>query len=725
MLKRMDDSKGEPRGFSRRTFLVTRAAAGGGLLLGVYLPRSIRAMAQVADETLAPNAFVRIKPDDSITLVMPQVEMGQGTYTSMSMLIAEELEVALEQIGVEAAPPNDKLYANPLLGFQVTGGSTSVPGFWEPLRRAGATARVMLIEAAASQWGVDAASCRAEKGDVVSPTGERLKYGALVEAASKLPVPDKVGLKAPEEFTLIGTPAKRIDTPEKVNGKAKFGIDAMVPGMKFATVAACPVFGGKVKSVDDSKTLAIAGVRQVVRIDNAVAVVGDNMWAAMQGLQALYIEWDEGPNANVTTESIVAQMARASKNNGVVARTDGDFAKALPAAAKKIEAVYEMPFLAHAAMEPMNCTVHVTKDSCDIWVGIQVVSRAQATAAEVTGLPPEKIQVHNHLIGGGFGRRLDVDGITQAVAIARQVEGPVKIVWSREEDIQHDVYRPYYYDRFTAGLDAQNKLIAYHHRVTASSILARWAPPAFVDGLDADAVEGAAKQMPYGIPNILVDYVRDEPPGLTTGWWRGVGPTHNIFVVESFVDELAAATKTDPVEFRRSMLTSQPRVLGVLNLAAEKAGWGSPLPEGVGRGVSVQFAMGSYLSQVAEVEVSKEGEVKVRRVVCAVDCGQMVNPDTIIAQIEGGIIFGLGAALWSEITLQGGRVEQRNFNDYRVLRINETPVIEVHLVKNGEAPGGIGEPGTIGIAPAVANAIFAATGKRIRKLPIKEQLRPA
>ena len=556
MLKRIDNSKGEPPGFSRRTFLVTGAAAGGGLLLGVCLPRSIRAMAQVADETLAPNAFVRIKPDDSITLVMPQVEMGQGTYTSMSMLIAEELEVALEQIGVEAAPPNDKLYANPLLGFQVTGGSTSVPGFWEPLRRAGATARVMLIEAAASQWGVDAASCRAEKGDVVSPTGERLKYGALVEAASKLPVPDKVGLKAPEEFTLIGTPAKRIDTPEKVNGKAKFGIDAMVPGMKFATVAACPVLGGKIKSVDDSKTLAIAGVRQVVRIDNAVAVVGDNMWAAMQGLQALYIEWDEGPNANVTTESIVAQMARASKNNGVVARTDGDFAKALAAAAKKIEAVYEMPFLAHAAMEPMNCTVHVTKDSCDIWVGIQVVSRAQATAAEVTGLPPEKIQVHNHLIGGGFGRRLDVDGITQAVAIARQVEGPVKIVWSREEDIQHDVYRPYYYDRFTAGLDAQNKLIAYHHRVTASSILARWAPPAFVDGLDADAVDGAAKQMPYGIPNILVDYVRDEPPGLTTGWWRGVGPTHNIFVVESFVDELAAETKTDPVEFRRSMLTS-------------------------------------------------------------------------------------------------------------------------------------------------------------------------
>ena len=727
MLKRIDDEKDkeERKGFSRRSFLVTSAAAGGGLLLGVYLPRSIGAKAQVADGIFAPNAFLRIRPDDSITLIMPQVEMGQGTYTSMSMLIAEELEVDLVKVILEAAPPSDKLYANPLLGFQVTGGSTSVPGFWEPLRRAGATARVMLIQAAAVQWSVDPASCRAEKGEVVSPTGQRLNYGALVDAAARLPVPDKVALKDPKDFTLIGTPAKRLDTPEKVNGKAKFGIDAMIPGMKFATVAACPVFGGKLKSVNDSKAIAIKGVHQVVRIDNAVAVVGDHMWAAMQGLAALDIEWDEGPNANVSTESIVEQMARASQHDGVVARSDGDVAKSMPTAAKRIDAVYEMPFLAHAAMEPMNCTVHVTKDSCDIWVGIQVVSRAQATAAEVTGLPPERIQVHNHLIGGGFGRRLDVDGITQAVAIAKQVDGPVKIVWSRKEDIQHDVYRPYYYDRFTAGFDAQDRLVAYHHRVTGSSILARWAPPAFVNGLDEDAINGAAKEMPYAIPNILVDYVRDEPPGLTTGWWRGVGPTHNVFVVESFIDELAVETKKDPVEFRRSLLGKQPRVLGVLNLVAEKAGWGTSLPDSVGRGVSVQFAMGTYLSQVAEVEVSKEGEVKVRRVVCAVDCGQIVNPDTIVAQIEGGIIFGISAALWGEITLRGGRVEQHNFNDYRVLRINETPLIEVHLVKNTEAPGGIGEPGTIGVAPAMANAIFAVTGKRVRKLPIKDQLRPA
>jgi len=406
-----------------------------------------------------------------------------------------------------------------------------------------------------------------------------------------------------------------------------------------------------------------------------------------------------------------------------VARSDGDFAKAIQGVAKRIDAVYEVPFLAHAAMEPMNCTVHVTKDSCDIWVGIQVVARAQATAAQVTGLPPDKIQVHNHLLGGGFGRRLDVDGITQAVEIAKQVDGPLKVVWSREEDVQHDVYKPYFFDRITAGLDADGRPIAWHHRITGSSVFARWVPPTFKNGFDPDTVEGA--KPPYDLPNFLLEYVRNEPPGLVTGNWRGVGPTHNVFVVESFIDELAAATKKDPVEFRRSMLGKSQRLLGVLNLAVEKAGWGRPLPEGVRRGVSVQFVMGTYLSQVAEVQVSKEGEVSVRRVVCAVDCGQIVNPDTIAAQIEGGIIFGLSAALWGEITLKNGRIEQHNFNDYRVLRINEAPQIEVHLVKNGEAPGGIGEPGTIGIAPAVANAIFAVTGKRIRKLPIKDQLRSA
>jgi isoquinoline 1-oxidoreductase beta subunit len=639
------------------------------------------------------------------------------------MLIAEELEVALAQVTLEAAPPNDKLYANPLIGFQVTGGSTSVPAYWEPLRRAGATARVMLIAAAASEWNVDPTSCRAEKGAVINPqTGQKLNYGALAEAAAKLPVPDNVTLKDPKDFTLIGTPAKRIDTPDKVNGKAIFGIDAVVRGMKIAAVAACPVLGGKLANVDDSKAMAIKGVRQVVRLDDAVAVVGDHMWAAMQGLVALDIDWDYGPNANVSTASIVEQMEIASQKEGAVFHKAGDVAKGMTESASKVEAIYQVPFLAHAAMEPMNCTVHVTPDGCEIWVGNQVVTRAQATAAQVTGLPPEKVQVHNHLIGGGFGRRLDVDGITQAVAIAKQVDGPVKVVWSREEDIQHDVYKPYFFDRMTAGVDVNGTPIAWHHRITGSSVFARWAPPLFTNGFDIDTVDGA--EPPYELPNILLDYVRHEPPGLTTGNWRGVGPTHNIFMVESFIDELAAAAKKDPVEYRRALLGKSPRVLGALNLAADKAGWGQPLGPGLGRGVSVQFVMGTYLSQIAEVEVSKDGEVSVRRVVCALDCGMVVNPDTIVAQIEGGIIFGISAALWGEITLKNGRVEQNNFNDYRVLRINETPLIEVHLVKSTEDPGGIGEPGTVGIAPAIANAIFAATGKRIRKLPIKDQLRP-
>jgi len=713
-------------GISRRTFLKASAAAGGGLLLSFSLPALMRNAETATANTFAPNAFIRIDRQGRVTLVVHQVEMGQGTYTSLPMLLAEELEVDLAHVQLEHAPPDDKLYANPLVGFQATGGSTSVRGAWEPLRRAGASARSMLVSAASMTWKVDSNSCRAEKGEVIHvPTGRKLNYGALVDKAATLPVPDQVTLKDPKDFKLIGTPAKRLDSHDKVNGKAQYSIDVKVPGMKIATVAACPVFGGKLASVDDGKAKAIKGVHQIVRLGDAVAVVADHMWAAKQGLAALDIRWDEGPNAKLSTADIVQELKAASQKPGVVARKEGDIAKAMAGAAQKVEAVYQVPFLAHATMEPLNCTVHVRQDGCDVWVGTQVATRAQATAAQVTGLPPEKVRVHNHLLGGGFGRRLEVDFITQAVQIAKQVAGPVKVIWTREEDIQHDIYRPYFYDRLAAGLDEQGMPNAWSHRITGSSILARYFPPAFKDGLDPDTVDGAV-ELPYTFPNVLVDYVRQEPPGIVTGWWRGVGPTHNIFVVESFIDELAAAAHKDPVEYRRALLSKSPRARAVLDLATEKTSWGQPLPEGQGRGVSVQHAFGSYLAQVAEVAVSKEGEVRVQRVVCAVDCGMIVNPDTVKAQMEGGIIFGITGALYGEITIKDGRVEQNNFHDYRTLTINEAPVVEVYLVKSTESPGGIGEPGTSAIAPAVTNAIFAATGKRIRKLPVKpDELRSA
>jgi len=702
---------------SRRAFIKVGAAAGGGLLLSVSLP-AFSSEAAAATDVFAPDAFIRIDGTGKVTMVMPQVEIGQGTYTSIPMLIAEELEVELATVQLEHAPPNDKLYANPLIGFQATGGSTSVRGFWEPLRRAGATARTMLISAAADQWGVAAGDCRAEKGVVIhAASGRKLSYGELAAKAAGLPVPEKVALKDPKDFTLIGTPAKRLDTPAKVNGTAVFGIDTKLPGLKIATVAISPVFGGKLAKVDDSKALAVKGVRQVVQLDDAVAVVADHMGAAKKGLAALELTWDEGANAKLSTGDILHQLESGAAKPGVIGTKEGDVEKAFASAAKKIEANYHIPFLAHAAMEPMNCTVHVTKDSCEVWVGTQVATRAQATAADVTGLPPEKVQVHNHLLGGGFGRRLDIDGVTLAVRIAKQVDGPVKVVWSREEDIQHDVYRPFYYGRLAAGLDATGAPVAWFHRVVGSSILARWYPAAFKDGLDFDAVDGAAG--PYGFRNVLVDYVRREPPaGIVTGWWRGVGITHNAFIVEGFIDELAAAAGKDPVEYRGALLAKAPRAKAVLDLVAAKSGWGGKLPAGQGRGVSLLFGFGSYIAEVAEVAVDKDGQVQVKRVTCAIDCGQVVNPDTIKAQMEGGIIFGLSAALYGEITLKDGRVEQSNFDSYQVVRINEAPQVDVHIVDSREAPGGIGEPGTAAIAPAVVNAIFAATGKRLRKLPI-------
>ena len=731
---------------SRRTFLRAGAAAGGGLLVSFSLPARIGAAlaagAQAARDFM-PNGFIRIDRDGHVTLIMHKVEMGQGTYTAMPMLLAEELEVDLSQVRLEHAPPDDALYAEPLFGVQETGGSTSVRGNWEPLRRAGATARSMLVSAAAATWKVEPSSCRAANGAVIhGPTGRSLAYGALVDQAARLPVPGGVALKDPKDFKLIGTPAKRLDTPDKVDGTAQFGIDVRLPGMKFAAVAACPVFGGKLASVDDAKAKAIPGVQQVVRLDDAVAVVAADTWAAKQGLAALDIRWDDGPNAALSTADIVQQLATASEKSGVAARKDGDVAAAMAGAMQKVEAIYEQPFLAHATMEPVNCTVHVRSDACEIWVGTQVPTFTQNAAAKVTGLPKAKVQVHNHLLGGGFGRRLEVDFITRAVQVAKQVTGPVQVLWSREEDIQHDMYRPCYYDRIAAGLDAHGKPVAWTHRITGSSIIARVSSELFpknlrviralglgsifatLKGLDTDAVEGAAEP-PYALPNIRVEYVRQEPPGVPTAFWRGVGPTRSIFVVESFMDELATAAKRDPFDYRRALLDGSPRAKAVLELVADRAGWGGKLPAGSGRGIALLHAFGSYIAQVAEVLVSKQGDVRVRRVVCAVDCGTVVNPDIVKAQMESGIVFGITGVLWGEITIKNGRVEQHNFHDYRVLRLSEAPAIEVHLLKSTEAPGGVGEPGTSAVMPAVTNAIFAATGRRIRKLPVKDQLRPA
>jgi len=703
---------------SRRGFLRAGATASGALLLSLSLPFASRNGEAAKVETFAPNAFIRIGGDGQVVLTMPYVEMGQGTYTSIPMLIAEELEVDLKQVRLEHAPPNEKLYVNPLLGVQATGNSNAIRGAWQPLRQAGATARSMLVSAAAKRWKVDPSSCRAQSGEVLHvPTGRSIRYGELVTDTAGMPVPENVTLKRPDEFKLVGTAAKRLDTPAKINGTALYGIDVRPPGVKIATLAQSPVFGGRVKSVDDAAARAVKGVRQIVRLDDAVAVVADHMGAAKKGLAALKIEWDDGPHAKLITEEIGRELENATLKSGAVAQTIGDVDKAMASAVAKVEATYQVPFLAHATMEPMNCTVHVRKDGCEVWVGSQALARAQAVAAKTAGLPLDKVVVHNHLIGGGFGRRLEVDGIIRAVEIAKQVDAPVKVVWTREEDIQHDMYRPYWFDRISAGLDENGKPIAWSHRFAGSSVIARWLPPAFKNGLDPDSTEGAI-DLVYDLPNFHVEYVRVEPPGIPTAFWRSVGPSHNVFVTESFVDEMAAAAKQDAVAYRRALLDKSPRAKAVLDLAAEKAGWGQPLPKGSGRGVSLQFAFGSYLAQIAEVEVSKDGEVRLRRVVCAVDCGTVVNPDTVQAQIQSGIIFGATAALYGEITLKDGRVEQSNFDTYRVLRMNEAPAIEVYIVKSSEPPGGMGETGTSAIVPAVANAIFAATAKRLRKMPV-------
>jgi isoquinoline 1-oxidoreductase beta subunit len=702
--------------YSRRALLQGGAAA-GVLLLGFTLPLG-RARA-ASTQVFAPNAFIRIDARGKVTLIMPQVEMGQGIYTAVAMILAEELSVPLAQVELVAAPPNDALYGNPVFGIQVTGNSNSVRAFWKPLRQAGATARAMLVEAAAQQWKVPAAGLTTAEGAVLGSGSARLPYAALVDAASRVPAPKDAPLKARRDFQLIGRPLKRFDTPDKVVGRTLYGIDAMPAGVKFATLMACPVFGGKVRRVDDARAKAVPGVRQVVVLEDLVAVVGDHMWAAKQGLAALHIEWDEGANSKVDSAQVWQQLRAASTQEGVVAKSVGDAAAALHAG-DVVEAAYELPFLAHATMEPLNCTVHVTPGSCEIWVGTQVLTRAQAVGVKLTGLPPEKVIVHNHLIGGGFGRRLEVDYVEKAVRIAQHVDAPVKVVWLREEDVHQDIFRPVYRDLLSARLE-QGRIQGWKHRISGSSIIARWLPPAFQKGIDIDAIDSAA-DIPYDIPNLRVEYVRAEPPAVPTGFWRGVGPNNNVFAIESFIDELAKKAGADPVEFRAGMLGKQPRLKAALELAAAKSGWGQPLPARSGRGIAAQVAFGSFIATVAQVEVDAHGAVHVRRIVSAVDTGIVVNPDTVIAQLQGGLIFGLTAALYGEITIEGGRVKQSNFHDYRMVRIDEAPAVEVYLIDSDEAPGGIGETGTTAAPPAVGNAIYAATGVRLRRLPIERAL---
>jgi len=692
----------------RRDFLQVTGAV--GLTIAFRIP-SRRGVAP-----FAPNAWLRIGTDDRVLVIVDRSEMGQGVTTALPMLLAEELEADWTKIRFEFAPA-DKAYINQLFGIQGTGGSSSVRAAWKPLREAGAQARTMLIAAAAAQWGVEPASCRAEAGAVIhAATNRRLTYGALVPRAAALPVPANVPLKDPKDWRIAGKPTKRLDTRFKVNGTAQFGIDVRVPGMLTALVARSPVFGGKVASFDATAAKAIPGVRHVVQISSGVAVVGDGYWPAKQGRDALKVTWDEGPVAQVSSASISSLFAQRATQDGAVARHDGDAVAALAAAAQRVEAVYEMPFLAHATMEPMNCTAHVRADGVDIWAPTQNQTGVQMVGGQIGGVAPEKVAVHTTYLGGGFGRRFELDFIMEALETSKAAGAPVKVIWSREDDIQHAQYRPANYHQLRAGLDANGQPVSWTHRIVAPSIMARMFPQTVKNGLDGEAVEGGVG-MPYAIPNVHVDYQLTDT-GIPVGFWRSVNNSFNSFAVEGFVDELAAAAKQDPYEYRRALLANAPRDRGVLELAATKAGWGTPLPAGRSRGIAVYKSFESFAAQVAEVSVSPEGDVRVHRVVCAIDCGLHVNPSTIEAQMQSGIVYGLTAALKGAITIENGRVTQSNFHDYQMLRLAEMPVVEVYIVPSTEAPGGVGEPGTPPIAPAVCNAIFAATGKRIRRLPI-------
>src|SRR5215472_1182800 len=705
---------------NRRTFLKV-SAAGGAMLVGGYLPGLRETGTAEAAGSFEPNIWLKIGADDNVTIKLTQLEMGQGVMTSMPMLVAEELDVDWNKIKTEWVPADPK-YGNPNFGgAQLTAGSNSVRGMWKILREAGSTAHAMLITAAAQTWNVAENTCSTEKGEVVhKATGRRLRYGSLVDKAAALPVPKTVSLKSPKEFRLLGQPTPRLDIPEKVNGKAGFGIDVKRPDMLIARVVRCPVFGGKVDTFNADKAKAVPGVRNVVKISTGIAVVADNYWAASKGVQALDVKWNEGSLANLSSAEIIKKYAALAEQAGKIARNDGDAPAAVKDNTRAFERVFEVPFLAHACMEPMNCTADVRSDRCDVWAPTQGQTSAHAAAVAASGLPAKAVNVYTTYLGGGFGRRGEADYVTDAVETSKAVGKPVKVVWTREDDIQHDYYRPVTYVRMWGALDGSGKPTAYMQRIVQQSLMKRLAglPK---DGVDRISVDGSAT-LPYDIPNIRVEYIETDP-GIPYGFWRSVGCSVQGYVVEAFIDELATTAGKDPYEFRRGLLTKQPRHRAVLDTVAEKSGWGKPLPTGHARGIAVMEAFGSIVGEVAEVSVTN-GAVKIHKVWCAVDTGWVINPDTIKAQMEGGTIYGLTAALKGEITIQNGRVMQNHFNDYQMIRHNEAPEVDVQVIASTETPGGIGEPSTAVAAGALANAVSAATGKRIYKLPIRpEQLR--
>jgi isoquinoline 1-oxidoreductase beta subunit len=699
----------------RREFVQVTGTFGAGLIIGFRL--------QQPSTSFAPNAWLQVGTDGAVTVTIDKSEMGEGNHTALAMIVAEELDADWATVKVGPLPENPAGWSRRMS----TGGSTSVRTSWDILRKAGATARAMLVTAAAQTWGVEAAACSTQNG-AVTHANHRMTYGELATKAATLPVPENPPLKDPKNFRLLGTRLPRLDTPSKVNGTAQFGIDVRVPGMLIATVERSPVFGGKVKSFDAAAAKAVPGVRHVVQLESTpwtgvggawgvgtesgVAVVADTYWQAVQGRQALNVTWDEGPNAGLG--DIPGKLAALAGQTGVSARSVGDTPAALTGAAKRVEAVYTVPFLHHATMEPMNCTAHVRDGSCEVWAPTQNQTRAQEVAAEAAGVPKEAVRIQTTLLGGGFGRRLESDFVAEAVRISKAVNAPVKVIWSREDDTKHSFYRPATYNRLTAGLDAQGKPVAWSHHIVAPPILIKFGP--LENGLDRTSIDGAA-DLPYSFANIAVDQVAADLP-VPLGFWRSVGASQNAFVVECFFDEVAAAAGRDPYELRRELLQANPRHLRTLELAATKAGWGTPLPAGHGRGIAIAEWEPTVCAEVAEVSVAPDGTVRVHRVVCAVDCGPVVNTDTIEAQMQGGVVFGLSAALYGEITIEKGRVQQGNFNDYQMLRIPEMPVVETHIVPSTDALGGIGEPSVPPTAPAVCNAIFAATGKRIRNLPI-------